>query len=178
VEQPERARDDEERPQAAPAHPTDEERPEVLHDLQRGQAVARQRDVHDAPVVHAAAVDDADDPARGGYEVGVVDDGGGHAQERLLLDERVGVHGAHVWVTRGGHARVEGVGLAAVRLVEDPQLRVAARGVGGPHGSAGSVGRSARGAGLEHRGQVLAGLPGEPPAVACEQAGEHLALAR
>ncbi len=139
--------DDQQRVQLAPADAPDQERAEVLDDLQRREPVLRQPHVGDAPVLDAAAVDDPHDPAGRDHEVGIVEQRLGHPQQRLGLDDRVGVDRAHVRVARGVDAGVQRVRLAAVLLVDHEQLAVARRAVG-RRGSAAcaTVPRSARGA--------------------------------
>ena len=74
VEQPEGAGDDARARSAAPADAGDEERPEVLEDLHRGEAARGSRASDDAPVVDAAAVGDPDRSAGRRQQVGVVED--------------------------------------------------------------------------------------------------------
>src|SRR5487761_459050 len=64
-EEAERARDDQQRTEAAPSHPADEERPEVLPDLQRRERAAWEPDLDDTTVVDTAAIRDPDNAARG-----------------------------------------------------------------------------------------------------------------
>jgi hypothetical protein len=129
AEQAERAGDDEQAVELAPADPADEERPEVLDDLEHGEPARGQADVDDGAVPDPAAVGDAHDATGRDDALGVVDDRLGHPHQRVLLDHRVGVDRAQVRVAGGVGARVERVGLAAVGLVDDEQVRVPARGV-------------------------------------------------
>ena len=100
----------------------------------RGDAALRQADVEHLAAVDRAAVRDPDDAAGGDDQVGVVDDRLGDPQQRVLLEDRVGVDRADVGVARGVQAGVQRVRLAAVLLVDQPQLRLAARDVGAADG--------------------------------------------
>jgi hypothetical protein len=125
-EEAEGARDDEERTHPAPPDAADEEGAEVLDDLEGREPAAGQTDVDDAPVLDTAPVGDPDDAPRRDHDVGIVEDRLGDAQERVLLEQDVGVHRADVGIARPVEPAIEGVGLAAVVLVDHPELWMAA----------------------------------------------------
>ena len=87
--------------------------------------------------IHGAAVADADDPAHGDGGR-VLDEREHRPHQRQLLEQRVGVDHAHQVVPRRVDAGVDGVGLAAVDLVDQHEIRVVERSVQPAHGSVAS----------------------------------------
>jgi hypothetical protein len=83
-------------------------------------------DVEDAAVVDRAAVRDPDDPSGRDDDLRLLDDRPRDAEQGVLLEDRVRVDRAHVGIARRVHRRVQRVGLAAVRLVDHPEVAVAA----------------------------------------------------
>ena len=94
AEQPERARDDEVPPQAIPSETAEQERAEVLDHLDAGEEAARHPGVGHAPVLHGAAIRHSNRPSDGG-DVAAQQERAREPQERVRLDEGVGVHGDH-----------------------------------------------------------------------------------
>ena len=131
-EEPERAGDDQQRVHPAPADPADQEGAEVLEHLQGRESAPGQADVVHAAVVDPTAVGDADDPAGRDDDVRLRHDRPHDPQEGVLLEDRVGVDREHVRVARRVHRGVQRVRLAAVLLVDDPQVAVAPRDVHAP----------------------------------------------
>ncbi len=129
AEQPERAGDDEQRVHVAPADPPDQEGAEVLEHLEDREAARGQPHVEDAAVVDPAPVRDAHDPPGGHDDVRRGDDRPDDPEQRVLLEDRVGVDREDVREPGGVDARVERVGLPAVLLVHHPEAAVPARDV-------------------------------------------------
>ena len=132
LEQPEGARDDQVAPQAVPAEPAEQERPQVLHVLHPGQPGPGSARRHDPPLPHLGPVDDPDRaPHR--QAVGAVDERADHPQQCVVLDDRVGVDGADQVARADVEPGVERVGLAAVVLVHHEQVGLATAAVDAPH---------------------------------------------
>ena len=99
------ARDDQERLQVRPADAAGEKRAQVLDDLQDRKRTVGQRDARHATVLHLAAVDDADDAARRDRLDRLFQERLHDAQERVVLDDRIGVDRAEQRVPREIDAR-------------------------------------------------------------------------
>ena len=82
--------------------------------------------------IHGAAVADADDPAHGDGGR-VLDEREHRPHQRQLLEQRVRVDHAHQVVPRRVDAGVDRVGLAAVHLVDQHEVRVIERSVQAAH---------------------------------------------
>jgi hypothetical protein len=98
-----RAGDDQQRAELGPPGATEQERAQVFEHLDALDPTPRHRGVDDPAVDHAGPVGGADDAA-GSDHLRVVDERLGHSQERLTLEQRVGIHG-----NEDGHARRERV---------------------------------------------------------------------
>jgi hypothetical protein len=150
AEQPERPGDDQQPADAVPSDAPDQERPEVLHHLNDGQTAAWEAEVEDPAVGDGRAVRYPDDPGRRGYHVRILDHGLDDPQQRVLLEDGVGVDRAVVGMRRRVDPGVQRVRLAAVRLVEHPQAATTARDVGAPE----RCRRDSRAQRLAHRHEV------------------------
>ena len=132
-EQAERAADDQVAADAVPPKAPEQERAQVFHRLAAGQPAAIHAGLHHATMLHGARIHHADGAADGG-DVAIQQERARQAQQRVGLDERVGVAGNHVRKARGVDGRVQRIGLAAVVLVYDHEPRMRARTVDGAHG--------------------------------------------
>jgi hypothetical protein len=111
--------------------------PEVLEDLEAGDPVAGQADPDDLAAADLAAVAEADDAAGPDRPVGILEERPDDLEQRVFFQDGVRVHGAEQRIARDVQAGVQRVGLLAVGLVDDDQLRMedrpvdAAEGLGG-----------------------------------------------
>jgi len=123
LEDAERPRDDQVPAEPVPAETTEQERPQVLDDLKSDERLPGCAHSHDGAGAHHAAVGDANGPP-GGDEVVSFEERADHPHQGVPLDEGVGVDRAHEVARCDVQSSVEGVGLAAVRLVDDDQRRL------------------------------------------------------
>lgn len=117
AEEPERARDDEVAPQAIPPQAPGQEGALILDGLDPGDDPPRSASGHDPSLADHRPVDRPDRAARG-HDAVVQQERAHHAQQRLGLDDGVGVDGARELARGDVEARVQRVGLAAVVLVD------------------------------------------------------------
>jgi hypothetical protein len=122
-EEAERPGDDEDGVQRGPAEAVEQERAEVLDDLKQREGAPRQPHPHQEAAADVASVGNPDRAARG--------DGGWVFQERpddprqaVSLEDRVRVDTAEERIAGDVDPRVQGIRLAAVLLIEHPQVGV------------------------------------------------------
>ncbi|MNY24486.1 hypothetical protein D3C86_1582040 [compost metagenome] len=123
VEQAEGARDDQQGIQRSPAEPPEEERAQVLDDLEQGQGVGRKARLHEETTLHLATVRDADRAARRDRRR-VLEEGLHRFSQAVSLKDGVRVHRAEERVAGPVDAGVQGIRLAAILLVDDPEVGV------------------------------------------------------
>src|SRR3989449_2646784 len=131
AEQAECARDDEGAPQPVPAESAEQEGAQVFDHLHAGEEPAGNSRVGHASIFHRAPVCDAD-RAPHGRDLAAEQERPREAQQRVGLDQRVRVHRDDQGEPAGVDGGVEGIGLAAVLLVEDEEARPSTGAVQGP----------------------------------------------
>lgn len=126
AEETERPGDDQQRADPAPADPPDEKGAKVFDHLHRRELPAGETHLRHATVLDDAAVCDSDDAAGGRNAKWIVEDRLRHANQRVFLEHGVRVDRAHVRIPCRVDAAVERVRFAAVLLVDDRELGMAA----------------------------------------------------
>ena len=136
LEQSERSRNDHQAIDRRQGNPPGQKGSQVLDHLERSEVRLRQPDLDDAPVIDLAAVGEANDAADGDG-IGVFDERQDHAGEGMLLEHRVSVDHAHQRESGGVEGGVDGVGFAAILLVDGRQVLARNRAVDAAHGLGG-----------------------------------------
>ncbi|MNM88692.1 hypothetical protein D3C81_1009150 [compost metagenome] len=105
-----------------PADPSAEERLQVLDGLEHLPHFARQRYFLNRPVLDNTAVGDTDVAAdRDGF-FRILHIHAGHPDQRILLQQRIGIDRRDERIMRQVDAGIQRIGLAAVGLVDDVQM--------------------------------------------------------
>ena len=153
VEQAEGTGNDQHRIERRPAQPAQQERAQVFDDLEPRHPVGRQPGAHQKPATHLRPVGQAH-RAAGGHGALVLQKRLHHPQQAVALQDGIGIDRAEQRVPGGVDSGIECVGLAAVLLVDHPQVGVAP---GAVHAADGRVVQgAARGLGVHHQVELLA----------------------
>ena len=120
-EQTEGAADQDQSAEPRPPRAPEQERPEVLDDLDPRQPAAGQLDPHDATRDHAAAVRGANRSAGGDHAGGVVGERLGDPQESVGLEDGVRIDHGHEGFGGGVDAQVDRFRATRVLLAHDDE---------------------------------------------------------
>jgi hypothetical protein len=127
AEQAERARDEHQRVHMRIGDAVHQEGAQIFHHLEAGDHGVGNADLLQRTAANGAAIGYADGPADRDQPPVVIHEGLGCAQQPVGFDDRIGVDDAHQRRARKADPGVCGIGLAAVLLVHDEQVRVPTR---------------------------------------------------
>ena len=157
-EDPEGPGDDQGAVDRLPSHPAGQERPEVLEHLEPGKQLGRQPNTDHVPVLNDAPVGDPDDAARRD-RVSILEKRPHDPGEGIAFEQAVSIDRAEERRPGVVEAGVQGVGLASIGLVDDPEVLIdrAPVHLGNRRGRQGAAGQPIRRDQLEGRAEAPEG---------------------